>query len=56
VNFFNLLNPSGRTGHWGLLSLQQKLEPETEKIMFLGSKARPVHRADSLAAIYEAIV
>jgi hypothetical protein len=27
--FLNLPNPSGRTRHWGLLSLEQKWVPET---------------------------
>jgi hypothetical protein len=55
--FFNIPNPSGRTRPWGSLS-----EPLTEmstrsrKIMFLGSRARPVRRADSLIAICEPIV
>jgi hypothetical protein len=39
----NLLNPSGRTKHWGLLSLKQKWVRETfRKIMFLESKVRLV--------------
>jgi hypothetical protein len=39
----NLPNPSGRTRLWGLLSLWQKWVLETlKKIMFLGSKVRPV--------------
>jgi hypothetical protein len=31
IFFLNLLNPSGRTRPWGLLRLQQKWVPETEK-------------------------
>jgi hypothetical protein len=41
---------------WGLLNLQQKWVLEAEKIMFLGSKARPVRRADNLTASCEPIV
>jgi hypothetical protein len=53
----NLHNPPGRTRPWGLLSFQQKCVPETlNKIMFVGSKVRPVRGADNLTAIYEPIV
>jgi hypothetical protein len=53
----NLPIPSGRTRPWGTLSLYQKWVQETlQKIMFLGSKVRPVRGADNLTAIYEPIV
>jgi hypothetical protein len=35
INFFNLLNPSGRIRPWRLLNLRQKIVIEAEKI-FLG--------------------
>jgi hypothetical protein len=48
---------SDRTRPCGSLSLWQKWVPETlKKIMFLGSKMRPVRGADNLTAIYESIV
>jgi hypothetical protein len=50
-----LSNPSGRTRPWGLLSLWQKWVPEAEKVIFLGSRARPVHKADNLTTICEPI-
>jgi hypothetical protein len=55
-NFFNLPNPSNHARPWGLLSLYQKIVPETEKKMFLGSKTQLVHEADNLTAICEPIV
>jgi hypothetical protein len=42
--FFHLHNPSGHTKPWSM------------QIMFLGSRARQVCRADNLAAICEPIV
>jgi hypothetical protein len=49
VDFFNLPNPSRRT--MGLRSTQPLTEMSTRN--FPGIKKRPVHRADSLAAICE---
>jgi hypothetical protein len=48
MHFFNLLNASGHTMPYAL--------PETENLMFLGSKALPVRRANNLAAICDPIV
>jgi hypothetical protein len=53
----NLSNTPGRAMPWGLLSFQQKYVPDITKIiMFLGSKVRPVRRADKLVTICEATV
>jgi hypothetical protein len=52
--FSSLPNPCGRTRPWGSLSLYQKCVSEVEKC-FVGSMARPVRRADNLAAICEQI-
>jgi hypothetical protein len=48
--FFNLPNPSGFTQPLTQISTKGR------KVMFLGSKARPVRRADNLPAICELIV
>jgi hypothetical protein len=40
----------------GAYSASNRNEYQKQKIMFLGSKARPVRRADNLTAICEAIV
>jgi hypothetical protein len=53
MNFFNLPNPYGRA-LWGLPSLK-KITIRIKK-MFLGSKVRPVPRADKLTAICEPTV
>jgi hypothetical protein len=52
MNVFNLPNPSGSTRPWGLLSLSTT----RGKIMFLGSRARPVSKADNFTAISVLIV
>jgi hypothetical protein len=46
--FFNLPNPSGRTRPWGLLG-QTEMNTRNRKIMFLGSRARPVRKANITA-------
>jgi hypothetical protein len=45
-------NHSGHTRPWDLLNLTE-LSTRSRKIMFLGSRALPVRRADNLTAIYE---
>jgi hypothetical protein len=50
IHFFNLLNPSGCTRPSGLLT---EMSTRSRKIMFLGSRARLVHRADKLTATCE---
>jgi hypothetical protein len=52
INSFNLPNPSGRTMALGLIQMNAR----TRKIMFLGSRERPVRRDDSLTAICEPII
>jgi hypothetical protein len=47
----NLPNPSGRTR-----PLPEMSTRNIKKIMFLGSKARPVRWADNFTAIYEQTV
>jgi hypothetical protein len=39
-----------------IYSATNRTEDQEQKIMFLGSKARTVRRADKLTAIYETIV
>jgi hypothetical protein len=51
----SLPHSSGRTRPWGLLSLLTEMSIRS-RIMFLGSKVRPVRGADNLTAIYEPIV
>jgi hypothetical protein len=46
MNFFDLPNPSGRTGP----------EIETGKKIFLGNKALPMFMADDSTAICESII
>jgi hypothetical protein len=46
MNFFNVLNLSGRTRPRGLLSVTE-MSTRSRKIMFLGSRTWPVYRADS---------
>jgi hypothetical protein len=53
--FFNVPNPSGRTRPWGSLSSVTDMSNRSMQIIFLRSKARPVRRADKLAAICEPI-
>jgi hypothetical protein len=56
VFFFSIYkNPSGRTRPWGSL-ISNRNEYQSRKIMFLGSRARPVLRVDNLTAICEPIV
>jgi hypothetical protein len=45
----NLPNISGHTRPQPLTEMSTR----NRKIMFLGSKVRPLHRADNLATIYE---
>jgi hypothetical protein len=56
IFFFSLPNPSGFTRSWGSLSLLTEMRTRSRKITFLGSRARPVRRADNLTAICEPIV
>jgi hypothetical protein len=50
-DFFNLPNPSGFTQ-----PLTEMSTRNIKKTMFLGSKVRPVHKADNLTVICEPIV
>jgi hypothetical protein len=52
--FFNLPNRSGSTRP-EVHSASNKMSTRKRKIMFLGSKVRPVHRADNFATICEPI-
>jgi hypothetical protein len=55
--FLNLPNPSGRTRPWGFTQPLTEMSIRGIKIiMFLGSKARLVRKADNLTALYEPIV
>jgi hypothetical protein len=48
---FNLPNLSGRTRPRGFTQPLTEMSTRSRKIMFLGSKARPVLRIDDLTAI-----
>jgi hypothetical protein len=55
--FFNLPNPSGRTRPWGWFTQPlAEMSTRSRKIMFLGSRARPVRRTDNLSTTCEPIV
>jgi hypothetical protein len=54
--FFNLPNPSGSHLALGLAQHLTEMTNRSRKIMFLGSRVRPVVRADKLTAICEPIV
>jgi hypothetical protein len=56
VNFFSLPNPSGCTMALGFIQPLTEMNTRSIKIMFLGSRAQLVRRADSLTAICEPIV
>jgi hypothetical protein len=56
VNSFNLRNPSSRTMALGFTQPLTEMSARSRKIMFLGSKVRPVRKADNLATICEPIV
>jgi hypothetical protein len=56
MNFFNLANISGRTSPEGSLSLLTEIITGSRKIMFPGSRALPVRRADNLTDICGPIV
>jgi hypothetical protein len=53
--FFNLPNPSGRNMPWGIRNFLQ-MSTGSRKLMFLGSKERPVRKADNLTVICEPTV
>jgi hypothetical protein len=53
--FFKLPNPSGRTRLWGFTQPLREMSTRSRKIKFLVSKARPVRKADNLAANCEPI-
>jgi hypothetical protein len=55
-NFLNLLNPFGRTRPGVTQPLIEMSTRNIKIIMFLGSKVRPMRRADNLTAICEPIV
>jgi hypothetical protein len=50
------LPPSGSTRPWGFTEPLTETSTRNTTIMFLGSKARPMLRADNLAAIFEPTV
>jgi hypothetical protein len=54
--FLNLLEPSGSFRPWGFTQPLIEISTRSIKIMFLGSRARSVRRADYLTAICEPIV
>jgi hypothetical protein len=56
VIFLNVSNPSGCTSLGFTQSLTEMSTRNRKIIMFLGSRARPVLRADNLTAICEPIV
>jgi hypothetical protein len=56
MSFFNLPNPSSRTKSLGLLSASHSNDYQEQKNMFVGSRTRPVRKADNLTAICEPIV
>jgi hypothetical protein len=49
--FFNLPNPSCRSRPWDFTQLLTEMSIRSRKIMFLASRARPVHRANNHTAI-----
>jgi hypothetical protein len=53
--FFNIRNPSGRSRPWRFTQPLTEMSTRRRK-MFLGSKVRPVRRADNLTAICDPIV
>jgi hypothetical protein len=53
VNEFCQFNPFGRSRPWGSTQPLTEMSTRSRKIMFLGSIARPVRRADNLTAICE---
>jgi hypothetical protein len=53
---FNLRNHSGRTRPDVYSYSNRNVVPEAEKVMFLGSIARPVRTTDNLTTIREPIV
>jgi hypothetical protein len=55
MNFFNFANRSGRTRPWSYQPLTE-MSNRSRDLMFLGSRARPVRKADNLTAICEPIV
>jgi hypothetical protein len=52
MNFLIVPNPSGL----GFTEPLKEMSTRNREIMFLGSKARPVRKADNLTAISEPIV
>jgi hypothetical protein len=54
VNYFNSPNPSGRTRSGGFTQRLTEMSTRSRR-MFLGSRARPVRRADDLSVICEPI-
>jgi hypothetical protein len=56
IFFFNLTNPSSLTRQLDFTQPLAEMSIRSKKVMFLGSKVRPVRRADNLAAVCEPIV
>jgi hypothetical protein len=52
----NLPNPPGRTKPFGSIQLLTDMNTSSRKIIFLGSRARPVLMAENLTAVCEPIV
>jgi hypothetical protein len=50
MHFFNLLNPSSRTMALEFTQPLTEMITRSGKIMFLGSRAWPVRKADNLTA------
>jgi hypothetical protein len=54
--FFNLANSYVHTRPWGFTQPQTEMSTRSRKIMFLGSRERPMNRADKITVICEPIV
>jgi hypothetical protein len=56
ILFFSAPNPSNLTMVPEFTQLLTEMSTRSRKVMFWGSRARPVHKADNLNTIYEPIV
>jgi hypothetical protein len=56
INCFQCTNLTSRTRPWWFTQPLTEMSTRNIKIMFLGSRARPVHKADKLIAICKPIV
>jgi hypothetical protein len=52
IFFLNLPNPSSRNRPWGFTQPLTEMSTRSREIMFLGSRARPVRKADNLTTMW----